>query len=660
MKRLFLIYNILFFTLGVVAQDYTYQTAFWKLTSFDGEFNLKGVYLDQKIKRNEFEERITRKFLTGGLFFNTTSYVWHPNFLELKLDGGYSPETGQELSLVAPDRSEVNTLKKFNASILLFQHNKMNVMAFTNLYEGFSNRESLTNLKTKTFDWGGVYAYNNKYLPFSISYIQKRNDQTELANNRSYRIGSSNILASTSKSFGFNDNHLFTISQNSYSYDDNLVPTENETAANLVENKVLSWQLKDNFFLDAKKKYRFTSSISNENQKGTYYDYQRFQLMENLTLKLPANFNFSSSYNFFNIETNTEKLKQQFVKGDLTHQLYQSVRNTAIFEYNFIRSLQYQEINQKAGSDINYVKKIPLKGLLSISYSLKSNNQNRTSANKILTIQNEEYAISDSRMVLLSNQNILLESVLVKDETGTILYTLNLDYLLIVRNELVEIQRIPGGRIADNSLVYIDYTAIQPGSYDYNAIHKSLFASVSVLDKKFEIYFRNSTQDYIAPQSISFLTLDYFTQKLYGCRINFGFFTAGVEQDNFESTIIPYRLTRYFFVLQGDIKQKLMYTLNGTVRDYQMIIQEGTTQRYYNFTGTVSYSINKNMRLNFNGAYLNQRGEGIELNLFTSRIEFSARILQLYIKAGLELYKNKFYTEKLDYKKFEIVVSRKF
>ncbi len=103
-----------------------------------------------------------------------------------------------------------------------------------------------------------------------------------------------------------------------------------------------------------------------------------------------------------------------------------------------------------------------------------------------------------------------------------------------------------------------------------------------------------------------------------------------------------------------------MYTLNGTVRDYQMIIQEGTTQQYYNFTGAIAYTINPNIRLNINGSYLKQSGDGIELNLFTSRMELSARILQLYIKAGMELYSNRFYTENLDYKKFEIVVSRKF
>lgn len=660
MRKLGLISLFLLLQFCSYTQNYRVETSFWKLTSFDGEFNLEGVYLDQKIDRNAFNEHITRSYISGGLFFNSTSYFWHPNFMVVTLDAGYSPETGQELSLVAPDRSEVNTLKKLNTSIWLLQNNKVNLKAFTNLHEGFSNRENLTNIKTKSVDWGSVFSYRNKALPFTVSYNKKKIEQTELANDRTYRIESSNLQARTSKSFGINDNHLFTVSQNNYSYNDNfLIPDESELG-NLVKNNITNWRLRNNIFFDTNKKYRFNSTISSENQKGSYFNYRRLQVLETLTLKLPVNFNLLGNYSYFNIKTNVEESKQQFIRGALTHQLYKSLRTKATLEFNDINSSQYQEKDQRAGLLINYVKKIPFKGLLTISYSLKSNLKNRASAHAFLNIQNEEYTLNDSQMVLLNEQNINIESIVVKDETGTLIYQLYFDYILIERNELIEIQRIPGGNIPDNAIVNIDYTATQPRSFEYNAIHKNLFASISLFNKKIEVYLKNSSQDFIDPKNVDFLTLDYFDQKVYGARINFGFINGGIEQDNLNSTIIPYRLRRYYLVLQGKIKHRMVFTLNGTIRHYQMIIQEGTKQQYYNLTGTASYIINSRTKLNLNGSYLEQSGAGIELNLITSRLEFSTRFLQVYIKASVELYQSNFYTEKLDYKKFAIQISRKF
>jgi len=660
MKKLCLTYLVLLLATMTYAQNSTGMIGFWKLTSFNGKFILDGVHLDQQVDRNTFSEHVRRSYMSGGLFFNSSSYFWHPNFLAIDLDAGFSPETGQQLSLVAPDRSEVNTLKKLNASLTLFQNNNMNFRVYTNLHEGYNNRENLTNIETTTLNWGSLFTYRNKLLPFTISYNKKKNKQTELANDRSYDIRSSNILGTANKSFGFNDTHLFTVSKNNYVYEDSFLLSEEVPTSGFIENEVISWRLKDSFILDSKSNYRFNSSISSEDQKGTYYNYKRFQILENLSFKLPKNFRLLGNYSYFDIETDVENSKQQFVRGELIHQLYKSLRTRVSLEYNEINSSQFLEKSQRAGISIRYVKKIPLKGLLSISYSLKSNQQNRDRATAILHIQNEEYTLTDSQMVLLNEQNVNVESVVVKDETGTIIYQLYFDYLLIERNELLEIQRVPGGKIPDNAVIYIDYTATQPSSYQYNTIHNNFFASVSLFDKKIELYYKNSQQEYIDPQNIDFLTLDYFNQNVYGGRLNFGFVNLGIEQDNLNSTIIPYRLTRYYLVFQGNIKNKLLFTVNGTVRNYQMIIQEGKKQQYYNLTGTATYSINQRTKLNIHGSYLEQSGDGIDLNLFTSRMEFSTRFLQIYIKASIELYKNKFYAEELDYKRFAIQILRKF
>lgn len=658
LKRMLFILALLM-SACVFSQNNASQTAFWKLSAIDGEFKFNGVHLIQDINRLNVSDHINQSYLTGTLLLNTKSYFWHPNFMEVKLDAGYSPETGQRQALVAPDKSEVNTLKKLNASIALFKNYKMNVLIYSNLYDGYSNRENLTNLRTKSKGWGSRYFYKNKILPITLSYNYKNSEQIELASERYYKIEGTNIQGSTSRSFGKNDTHIFLITKNSYVYDDSFVRAS-LGVPELVENDILTWRLRDSFYFDAKKKYRFNSSISNEYQNGSYNIYKRFQIIENIALKLPHHFLFDLNYNYFDIETGISKSKQDYISSSISHQLYLSLHTKASVEYNSINSTQYQEEDKRAGIYIDYVKKIPFKGLLTISYSLKSNIQNRDSQQLILHIQNEEQSLTDSEMVLLNEQNIDLASIIVKDETGTIIYQLYIDYLLIERNELIEIQRVPGGTIANNSLIKIDYTAIQPQAYEYNAIQSNFYANISLFEKKFEVYYKKAKQDFVDPQNINFLTLDYFNQELYGGRINIGFLSGGIEFDQMKSTIIPYRLMRYYLILQGNVKQRLMYSLNASARDYKMIIEEGNTQKYYSLTASLAYVISRNTRVNIVGSYLNQEGTGIDINLITSRAEISTRYHQMHIKGSFELYRSELISEKLLYNKFAIQISRKF
>lgn len=660
MRKALLIYAILICSCVAIAQDNGVETAFWKLTSLNGNVDLKGIYFNQDILRNSFSENISHSFITAGLFFNTKSYFWHPNFMAFDLDAGYSPETGQQLSLVAPDRSEVNTLKKLNTSLILFQHNKLNLKFYSNLHQGYSSRENLTNIKSTIFDWGSIFTYANKVVPITISYNHNKNKQLEIDTDNQFQISNSSVQALASKSFGKKDSHLLSFTQNNYTYNNQFLIDGVETYGEAVHNEITGIRLKDNLFFDKKKNYRFTSLITNETQNGSYFTYKRFQINENLSFKLPKKFFFSTNYSYFDIETKVEHSKQHFIRGELSNQLYESLRSRIYLEFNNLESTQFHEQNQRTGFNINYLKKIPFKGLLSISYNLQSNLQKRESENQIVFILNEEHVLIDSQMTLLVSQNIAIESVIVKDETGTIIYQQYFDYLLIIRNELIEIQRVPGGRIADNSLIFVDYNALQPGSYQFNAIHSGFTSSIALFENKIEFYFKMTNQDYIQAENISYLTLDYFNQKVFGCRINIKFFTGGIEQDYLNSTIIPYRLTRYFFVIQGSFKQKLQCTVNANVRDYQMIIQEGTKQQYNNFSGTASYAFNQKTKLTLHGNYLMQKGNGIDINLFSSRLEFSTRFLQIFIKASAELYKNKTITEHIDYKKFAIQISRKF
>ena len=660
MKDLSLIFTVFLLSFYSYSQQSGTTTRFWKLTSLSGELNLNGSYWDQETNRNNSIERHENTLLSAGLFLKSNSYFWHPNFLSLDLNAGYSPETGQRLSLVAPDRNEVNTLKKLHVNASFFKHNTFNFNIYTNFNEGYNNRENLTNFRSIFENFGGTLNYSNKLLPVSFSYNNSRAEQKEIDTERSYITEQNNFEARASKSFGKNDKHEFIFSHNEYSHEDTFITSpQTQNNSNILKNDIKTWSLNNSVFFDPERKYSLNSRISDIRQEGNI-QYDRFQVFENIFLKLPKRFNFYGNYNYFDIQRVIQDSKQHTAVGTLSHQLYESLSTSAFYEYNTITSTQFDESIKRTGFDVKYTKKIPLNGRLSLSYRIKADIQDRESEAISLFIENEAQTISDGEIILLNRQNVNGSTVIVRDITGTIIYQLNFDYILIERNELLEIQRVPGGLIANDSPVLIDYMAIQPNSYQFEAISNYFGSSISLLNNGVEFYFNISNQNYIDPDNIDLLTLNYFDKNVYGSRFKFYFINGGIEHDNYRSTIIPYRSTRYYLSIQGDLKQKLFYSINGDLRDYHMIIEEGRKQKFYNVSGNVYYNFSPKTKLKLEAAYRKQEGEAIDLDLITSRLELTTSYRQLYVTAGLELYNRDFFNEQLDFRKVTLHISRRF
>jgi hypothetical protein len=660
MKALFAILFITLISISGYSQS-TDKTCFLRFTSIHGDISLKYSFLNQKTKRINYEENQTISFLSGDISLKTSNYFWHPNFVQLDLDLAYSPETGQRNALIAPNQNENIVLKKVYAKATFFQRNQFNFSLFTNFLEGYNNRENLVTIKSKFNNWGGTLNYTNNFLPLSFSYSQGKGTQDETPIVRHFNTANRSFEGRTYKTFGRSDHHELSYSSNEYFYQ-NIYASGNE---NIVRNRINIWRLNNNIFFDQKKNYKFNSRIIHEDQNGIL-SFRRFQAFESLFFRLPRQFTFRTNYNYLNYQGNIQTSRQHNVGGALTHQLYRSLRTSLSMEYNNLLGNQsgeeYKETNLRSGIEFQYSKRLPLKGLLKLTYSLNAITQDRKSEALTLFIQNEEQKLIDGQIILLNSQNVISSSVVVRDITGTILYQLNLDYILIQRNEYLEIQRVPGGQIANNSTVYIDYLALQPQSYRFTSITNFFRAGISLFQNGLEFYFETSKQNYSVPVKVDFLTLNFYNKNLFGAKFQYEFINGGIEYDKYESNIIPYRLTRYFLTLQGNIKQNLFYSIVGDFRDYHMIIFEGNKQKYYNLSGVVSYQLNPNTKFSLTGGYIKQEGDqlGINLDQLTGKFEVTTVYRQIYFTTSLELYSNIIYNESINLSRFWIQVSRRF
>jgi hypothetical protein len=262
------------------------------------------------------------------------------------------------------------------------------------------------------------------------------------------------------------------------------------------------------------------------------------------------------------------------------------------------------------------------------------------------------------RIELLTYPNVVSGSVVVKDVTGTIIYQEYFDYTLIARNSYLEITRVPGGQIAEGAAVFVDYTVNQPGSYRYDANIVNFNASVLILKNLLEFYYRFAYQDFQNMENTEFLTLNYITQNIYGARVEYKFASAGAEYESYNSTVIPYRLMRYYVLLQGNIKTKVLYSANANYREYKML-DDNTIQKYADFAGNITYMTSPQTKVTFEIGYRKQVGKGIDLNLLTARTEFTANYRKLYLKAGVQVYKRLYLNDNINFfgAYFEVVRS---
>jgi len=649
-KKLTYILLFLLLPANSFAQRSIVSAGIWNLTNLYGDFNLSGFYRGNERYFNQLNEFHQSTYFSGGLRLKTKSYFWDPKFMTFDLNAEYSPETGNEQYLTIPDRAEVRTLKKLDIRTTFLQKKDVTLNVYANFNQSINTRELLTDIKTDSKRWGGMLSYKNKALPFSMSYNQNIWNQEELASGRIFKMNQKNFLTRASKSFSKYDSHELTYSHDMYMRQDgDLLPIINNTDNLFLKNKI---------HFDSQKKYNFRSRINYINQYGNI-NYSRFKANERLLMRLPENFTFTGSYEFYKDQRETQKSNQNGLRAALRHQLYLSLSTNIYFEHFKLNHSLYDETNNRAGININYTKKIPTNGRLTLSYRYYRHHQGTDAQSSFINVLNEEYILTDGQIVILNRPYIDPATIIVKDITGTIIYQLDFDYILIERDNFIEIQRLPGGQIPNNETVYIDYTALQPGSYEFDANNNAFSANVLLFGRLIETYFRASIQNYSKLINVDHITLNKFTQTVVGAKVDIGIARAGVEYDNYNSNIVPYRMIRYYIHVQKTFYKRLICSLNGNIRNYEKTADK-IPQQFADISAKVAYRFRVRTKVSLDLGYRKHQGDGIDLELLTGRGEFITIYRQMTFKAGIDMYRRNHLGDKTNFINVYGKVIRKF
>ena len=624
----------------------------WHFRNISGEVDLKGQYRQLVSSFNDVSEDQRSTYLLGGIKLNTNSYLWDEDLILIDLGGAYSPELRDESYITVPDRSEVRTLKKVDFKTTFLNNKPVTLQAFYNFDQNYYNRELLTNVRSNNQQWGGSLLLNNKVLPVTLTYRNQKWDQEETQTGRNFKMDQESVEARSTKSFGSRDRTeiFYTHSNYLYRYEE----------VNQTHNLIDRVALNNNVFFDTNRKYTLNSRFNWYNQEGTN-TFRRLELQEGLSMQLPHHLRLMGGFNLYNLKDPVQVWDQIRTRVSLQHKLFQSLTSRVYFEYSRVKQEAvslHNESDIRTGIDLKYTKKIPI-GTLNLAYNYFRHEHSTNGQSGMLQVLNEEQALSDGDITTLNKPYVELVSVVVKDETGTIIYQLNFDYILIERSAYVEIQRIPGGLVPNDGAILIDYVYLQPGSYSYGANNHRLSASVLLFKRLLELYYRYSVQNYPKVNQGDLLTLNYYNQNIFGFRIDLGVVRAGIESDLYDSNIIPYRMRRYYMDVNWNFRSKLLLTVNGNIRDYRMIADE-VNQLYSNISGKLAYRIRPRMRVSLESGYLNQSGPNIDLDLLTARAEFFSEFNKLQLRVGLEMYRRLYLNSEFNFNGAYIQLTRRF
>lgn len=624
--------------------------SFWTLKSISGLLSLEGNYRNgTSYLPGYFDDESESIFMTGKLDLNTRSVFWHPNFFQLNANFSFSPVRNLDQYIVSPDNSEINTTERIDLNGIFFTERIISLNPYFNFNHTFSRREYTTNVESFYQNYGARLFSPNNILPFNINVFQNSWNQDEIQTSRKFSTEQFAVNTELNKSFGdFNNNRInFDYFNFSRTYAD----------ATEIKNKSINWNIANNFMFDAKKNFNLNSFFSFTNQTGSQ-PVNRVLLNENVRSGIAAGFSTSVRYQYYKLKQELTKSELHDVEAGIQHQLFESLHSYISYNHINLSQTFYNEQVNRGEAGISYKKKIP-KGMFRLNYNISLSKLNRENISGTLNIIDEPKLLSEGTVTLLANPYVELSSVEVKNADGTIIYQEYFDYLLIQRGSFTEIQRIPGGQISSGETVFVSYQAEQQPSQSYNTTSQSYGAGVTLYGNLIDLYINGALQNYSNVFEGDAAFLKTTDRMLYGMKISLDYFDLGAEYENYESNITPYSSTRIFLRAYSRAGVNLYGSFSSSYRIYNLK-DDFTTQKFADVSLTLSYLTGSNSRLFFQGNYIFQEGQQIDLKLRRFSIEYIINIRQIEISAGYENYNRKLLSDETTYSGIYLKAARRF
>jgi hypothetical protein len=513
------------------------------ISDWDGflEFQMKQQRQDRDQQsgalESDFKERVYRERI--GL--STDGYVYHPHPLDFTVSGlfGLVQQDFDSDATTAENRGDDDGRSlEFDLSADILKEKKYPTTIFGRRYEALEPRPYFTSEVRTTTEYGLLWRYLSEKMPTSFQVNHSDVDFDPLGDSEISREQRNDQLR-------FDTGYIFS-SENSLSLTAERRMVEEDPFN--IDYDVDEVRLTHKFIFGAEGQHRLDSDLYLYDQEGTT-DLERTQLREVLNLK---HWDTLKSWYLIDWTDRTQgnvsggpdlQEESNLFSGTLAHSLYESLISRAGGYYQIQDFRGGTDIDQyEISTDFQY-RKLNSLGVLTANLGLKRQQIDQRGSGQIISVIDEAHTFNDPLPIILSQPNIILGSIVITNQAGTLTYLPFVDYTVSSFGNRVEIFRVPTGLIANGQTVLIDYD-FTAESFKLNTQNRRFGIRQNFgfgLSPYYRIHWQNQ---FTSPSDTTATEPEDITSHLFGLEYMIDSFRASAEYENRNSTTTPYESVR--------------------------------------------------------------------------------------------------------------------
>ncbi|MHC4764158.1 MAG: hypothetical protein ACYTF2_03535, partial [Planctomycetota bacterium] len=452
------------------------------------------------------------------LELGTRGFAGHPNLLQLDLSGRFRM-TQRLLDLDSTGTNETvdEFLLEYDFSGLFLAEQKFPVLVYSRRNQSDIDRVFGGSLEQTWTQTGAQLTVRDDRFPTNIQVYTRELEQNDSSLNQDFILDQNSLEADGRVELGASQSLWWD-----FTYDD--VDQSGDLRATQSFERI-EGNLTHTLDFGDTDQHQLRSVLRLFDLSGDI-DHEQFLFTERLRLRPSDDLLTWFDYRFEDLQRSNVEVRSHRGSGNFRHTLYDSLVTSGRLGgiHQDLRNEDFQSDEINGDLRFDYTKRVPL-GTLFAGADFNGSRIWQDERGEPLPVLDNAFTFGPSDLIIIFQENVVASSIVITDLTGTILYSLGVDYTQLVLPDRVEIRRVPGGNIAPGETVLIDYdigpepegrTTTLGAGFDLRyTLDEGMLSGLSVYARYFEQWQDRSPDDFAAG-----LPENDFSDLIFGAEYN--------------------------------------------------------------------------------------------------------------------------------------------
>lgn len=407
---------------------------------------------EEKRKTPEMKKETTTHDMLESMGLGTNGWIYHPNLMEYRLF--LEPEWRQEkfeqwqssTDSTQTSRRKTSVLA-YDAGTTLLKHKPCSLDVFASRN---TRRIDLTSVQDSDIEietWGTRLNFTNPTLPASFGYVNRKVDQTGFYRSEENQNELQAKIRHNAKN---------SVTELNLLYDNTDRTTRTTSEITDTASKTTNTELTNTYFFTENDRVRLDSLFYNTQAEYDDTDYDTWVMSENLFWTHSKNLLTQYTLNYNRREVGNTVTEEKAAKAALTHRLFNSLTTNFGAEAAENDFVSGNEDSYRSNLGFIYRRPIPW-GSLELGAAYDYGMTKRRGEDSVIPTE-ERHVLTSSAETYLSKENVEIDTIVVTDVPGTMVYIRDVDYRVEIFGPNVRISRTLLGAIEEGQLVSVRYS----------------------------------------------------------------------------------------------------------------------------------------------------------------------------------------------------------